>query len=82
MAVNNFVLLSIKECDMELDSTKRALAVTSAELANCVDMLSSAWMSEVQYVIDGVAVLLSLWGFARLVWDFNHRRRDLFPVDR
>ena len=67
---------------MELERTRRVLTVTAAELAECEAHLPTATFLDVQFVMDGVAGFLLIWGLLRLVWDATHRRPDLFPLDR
>ena len=67
---------------MELERVRRVLAVTAAELAGCMDLLPSPQSLNWQYALDGVSVLLIIWGLARLAWDLSHRHPSKFPLDR
>ena len=65
-----------------MERVKRTLAITSSELANCMDQLPAPMSVDVQFVVDGFASFLLAWGLLRLAWDATHRRPDLFPLDR
>lgn len=58
------------------------LATTVAELAGCWDLVPPPLLIDMQLVLDGAAVFMFLWGLGRLVWDYHHRRPDVFPFDR
>lgn len=67
---------------MELEKARRALVVTSAELADCLSLMPSPQLEDVQYALDGISVVLVIWGLARLAWDLRHRHPSKFPLDR
>ena len=80
--INKEVSVVIQECELELERTRRALSVTTAELAGCMGLLPSPQWVDAQYAMDGLSAVLIVWGLARLVWDLSHRHPSKFPVDR
>lgn len=74
--------MNLQECELELERIRRVLTATTAELAGCLATVPSPLLLDVQYVLDGVSLLLVFWGLMRFAWDLRHRRPDMFPVDR
>ena len=56
--------------------------VTAADLDACKHALPDPLFLDVQFVVDGVSVLLLVWALGRFIWDLIHRRPDIFPPDR